>query len=69
MESRSQIEAIAAEFPRYGSRRTMAELGRRGHKIDDKQSYARWQRQTSLWKSNDSAELPKVATHSHHIST
>jgi|GEM_PF-1879550 len=36
LESRGQIEAIAAEFPGYGSRRTMAELGRQGHKIDDR---------------------------------
>ncbi|MCD6169888.1 MAG: IS3 family transposase [Candidatus Latescibacteria bacterium] len=28
---RSQIEAIAVEFPRYGYRRITAELGRRGY--------------------------------------
>ncbi len=31
LELRSQIEAIAVEFPRYGYRRITAELGRRGY--------------------------------------
>jgi transposase InsO family protein len=35
-ELRSQIEAIAVEFPRYGYRRITAELDRRGYRINHK---------------------------------
>ena len=36
LELRSQIEAIAVEFPRYGYRRITAELGRRGYRVNHK---------------------------------